>query len=175
MIYRGPGFLALPLPLPPPVSNFSLFLSLPMCRRPSLLTEGGGGGVEPNHTTSAWPSVNHSILLGNDSTKQLANVGKAPPATQRKVGLGERDGLLTILFRASLLFCSDCDVPIMSIPEPVFVNLIRSPGIDFQPGGSIRQPYLTYRPARLHRLAESIPWHRFLGSLNVYKLRLRFH
>jgi hypothetical protein len=24
---------------------------------------------------------------------------------------------------------------------------------------------LSYRPARLHRLAESIPWNRFLGSL----------
>ncbi len=41
--------------------------------------------------------------------------------------------------------------------EPVFVNLLRSPGIDSQPGGPIRQPYLTYQPARLHRLAESIP------------------
>ncbi len=28
---------------------------------------------------------------------------------------------------------------------------------------------LSYRPARLHRLAELIPWNRFLGSLNVYK------
>jgi len=25
---------------------------------------------------------------------------------------------------------------------------------------------LSYRPARLHRLAELIPWNRFLGSLN---------
>jgi hypothetical protein len=31
--------------------------------------------------------------------------------------------------------------------EPVFVNLLRSPGIDSQPGGPVRQPYLTYRPA----------------------------
>ena len=29
-------------------------------------------------------------------------------------------------------------------------------GIDSQPGGPVRQPYLTYRPARLYRLAESI-------------------
>ncbi len=41
--------------------------------------------------------------------------------------------------------------------EPVFVDLLRSPGIDSQPGGSVRQPYLTLRPARQHRLAESIP------------------
>jgi hypothetical protein len=41
--------------------------------------------------------------------------------------------------------------------------------------GPVRQPYfsyLSYRPARLHRLAESIPLNRFLGSLNVYKYGL---
>ena len=32
---------------------------------------------------------------------------------------------------------------------------------------------LVYRPARLHRLAEFIPWNRFLGSINVYKYGLR--
>jgi hypothetical protein len=32
----------------------------------------------------------------------------------------------------------------------------------------MRQPYLTYRPARLHRLAEFIPWNRFLGSLKTF-------
>jgi hypothetical protein len=26
---------------------------------------------------------------------------------------------------------------------------------------------LSYRPARLHRLAKLIPWNRFLGSINV--------
>jgi hypothetical protein len=33
--------------------------------------------------------------------------------------------------------------------EHVFVNLLRRPGIDFQPGGRARQPYLSYRDARL--------------------------
>jgi hypothetical protein len=56
--------------------------------------------------------------------------------------------------------------------EPVFVDLLRSPGIDSQPGGSVRQPYLSYRPARLHRLAESVPRNRFLGPINVYKYGL---
>ncbi len=28
---------------------------------------------------------------------------------------------------------------------------------------------LSYRPARLHRLAEFIRWNRFLGSINVFK------
>jgi hypothetical protein len=31
---------------------------------------------------------------------------------------------------------------------------------------------LSYRPARLHRLAESILWNRFLGTLKVLKYRL---
>jgi hypothetical protein len=53
--------------------------------------------------------------------------------------------------------------------EPVFLNLLRSLWIDSQPGGPVRQPYLTFRPARLHRLAESIPRNRFL---NVYKFGL---
>jgi hypothetical protein len=85
----------------------------------------------------------------------------------------------------------------------------KEPGIDSQPGGLVRQPYLLYRLARLHRLAESnprnqilgidssesipgllkclqiqaqatlatwlVPGNRFLGSLNVYKYRLRLH
>jgi hypothetical protein len=38
------------------------------------------------------------------------------------------------------------------------VNLLRSQGIDSQPGGPVQQPYLKYRPAAwLHRLVESIP------------------
>ncbi len=32
---------------------------------------------------------------------------------------------------------------------------------------------LSYRPARLHSLAELVPWIRFLGSLKVQKLGLR--
>jgi hypothetical protein len=31
---------------------------------------------------------------------------------------------------------------------------------------------LSYRPARLHRLAELMPWHRFLGSIKVSKYQL---
>ncbi len=37
---------------------------------------------------------------------------------------------------------------------------------------AIRQPYVSYRVARLHRLTESIPRSRFVGSLNVYKYGL---
>jgi hypothetical protein len=48
---------------------------------------------------------------------------------------------------------------------------LRCSGIDSQPGGPVRQPYLTHRPARLHRLAESIPWIRFLRSLKGLQIR----
>ncbi len=34
---------------------------------------------------------------------------------------------------------------------------------------------LLYRPARLYRLAELIPWNQFLGSLKVYKFGLCRH
>ncbi len=34
------------------------------------------------------------------------------------------------------------------------VNLLRSPGVDSQPDGPVRQPYLSYRPAMLHRQVE---------------------
>ncbi len=55
----------------------------------------------------------------------------------------------------------------LSSAEPVFVNFLRGPGIDSQSGEPVRQPYLTYLPARLHRLAEFIPWNRFPGFFNV--------
>ncbi len=58
------------------------------------------------------------------------------------------------------------------LPEPVFVNLSRCPRIYSQPDGPVRQPYLSYRPARLHRLAESIHLNQFLGPLNDYKYGL---
>jgi hypothetical protein len=48
--------LAYPL-LPSPGSKLSLFLSLPVCRRSSLLTgeRGKGMGVEPNHIIARKP------------------------------------------------------------------------------------------------------------------------
>jgi hypothetical protein len=61
------------------------------------------------------------------------------------------------------------------VAEPVFVSLLRNPGSDSQPGGSVQQPYLSYQPARLHRLVESISRNRFLGFINVYKYGLYWH
>jgi hypothetical protein len=54
-----------PSPSLSPVSNMSLFLSLPVCRWSSLLRGGGGSvGRGSNNRKKAWPSVNHSILSG---------------------------------------------------------------------------------------------------------------
>ncbi len=75
-------------------------------------------------------------------------------------------------------------------PELVFLTFKRSSEIDSK--GSVPPAYvasteileqsmgaenrvgigLSYRAARQHRLAESIPWNRFLGSLKVEKFRL---
>jgi hypothetical protein len=68
----------------------------------------------------------------------------------------------------------------------------KEPGINSQPGGPVREPYLLYWLARFHRLAEGslnvykyglrlhwlaelVHWNRFQGSLNVYKYGLRLH
>jgi hypothetical protein len=56
-------------------------------------------------------------------------------------------------------------------------KLLRSTEIDsaspVYPGGQVRRIGLSHRPARPHRLTESIPWNRFLGSLKVYKFVFR--
>jgi hypothetical protein len=58
-------------------------------------------------------------------------------------------------------------------PQPVFVNLLWSQGIDSQPARPCSASlYLSYRPARLHKLVGSIPWNQFLYSLDVYKYGL---
>ncbi len=70
MIYaRVAGFLAVEWygSYPPPSRHkLSLFLSLPVCRRSSLLTERrrewGVGGAKSYDGEKAWSSVNHSIL-----------------------------------------------------------------------------------------------------------------
>jgi hypothetical protein len=58
--------------------------------------------------------------------------------------------------------------------EAVFVDLLRRLGIYSQPGEPARQPYFSYRPARLYRLVKTIPRNRFLSSINVYKYGLSF-
>jgi hypothetical protein len=45
----------------------------------------------------------------------------------------------------------------------------KEPGIDSQPVGLVGQPYLSYRPARLHRLPESVP-----GLLKRLQIRAQY-
>ncbi len=67
--------------LPPStVSKLSLFLSLPVCRRSSLLTGEGGGGDEGGAKSydgeKAWSSVNPSILSGWPSSSGVSRSKK---------------------------------------------------------------------------------------------------
>jgi hypothetical protein len=52
---------------------------------------------------------------------------------------------------------------------------LKEPRNRFSAWGPVRQPYLTYRPARLHSLSETIHWNRLLVSWNVYKYGLCFN
>jgi hypothetical protein len=49
-------------PLPLTRQQVYLFLSLPVCRRSRLTTEGGGGGEKSYDRENARTSINHSIL-----------------------------------------------------------------------------------------------------------------
>ncbi len=69
-------FIAHPLP-PSPVSNMSLFLSLPVCRLSSLLTEEGGGtGWARSQRQVIWPRRTLAIYfmqysLGSPQTEKV--------------------------------------------------------------------------------------------------------
>ncbi len=102
--------------------------------------------------------LNHVANIDGGKTVHVVFIVNICPAAccGKGVGRSKASPITTLYFSA----------------EAVFVNLLRSPGNDSQPGRPVRQPYVSYRPAWLHRLAELIPRNRFLGSLNVYKYRL---
>ncbi len=64
---------------------------------------------------------------------------------------------------------SKMDIDQVLFKVTTYYNL--SLGIDSQPGGPTGQPYLTYRPARLHRLAELLRWNQYLGPLKRLNIR----
>ncbi len=69
-------------------------------------------------------------------------------------------------------FCKMTYMP-SSGRRAIICKLFKIPEIDSQPGGPVRQLYLSYMPARrLPRLSESIPRNRSLGSLKIYKYGL---
>ncbi len=80
--------------------------------------------------------------------------------------------VIVVLFQSCLKLSLSRMTNTENILKPEYVNILKSPGIDSQPDGPERQPYLTYRDPRIHRLVESTPWNRLLGTLNVYKFRL---
>ncbi len=70
----------------------------------------------------------------------------------------------TRIYRLSVVFTSS---PLLATvflhhfsiwPELVFLTLLRRSGIGSQPDGPVQKPCLTYKHARLHKLAESVPW-----------------
>jgi hypothetical protein len=101
------------------------------------------------------------VLVGRrgkrrQKTKYIGSVVMDPPLTEAE---------FVNVYRAQESIT--CRTTKFEVPacQPVFVNLLSSPGNDSQPDGPVHQPYLTHLHARLHRLAESIPWNRFLKSI----------
>jgi hypothetical protein len=72
-----------------------------------------------------------------------------------------RDGIFNLLSRLG--------IDSKESNPPAYVALRAGAGIFKQSMGARHRVEigLSYRPARLHRLAEFIPWNRFLGSVNV--------
>jgi hypothetical protein len=69
----------------------------------------------------------------------------------------------------SVLFLSACVMCILFLSISVFFIFLSCAGI-FKQSMRARNLVgigLSFRPARLHRLAELVPWNRFLGSLKV--------
>jgi hypothetical protein len=60
-------------------------------------------------------------------------------------------------------------------PQLEFANILKSPGIDSQPGGPLWQSYLTYRPALVHGLVGTDSWvpSTFTNSGSVYPIMFR--
>ncbi len=75
--------------------------------------------------------------------------------------------IITVQLRSELLWSPGIDSK-ETIP-PAYVAWRPGAGIFKESMGARNRGGIgfSYRPARLHRLAEFIPWNRFLGSLNV--------
>jgi hypothetical protein len=57
--------------------------------------------------------------------------------------------------------------------KPVFVDHLRCPGIDYQPGGPVRQLFFRNGPPSYIGLRNRISWNQFLDSINDYKYGLK--
>jgi hypothetical protein len=77
-----------------------------------------------------------------------------------------------LLSNSRIFLCTELKVQEMLLFRDGIFKSFMEPWNRSQPGGPVQQPYLSYQPARLHSLAESIPRNQFLGSINVYKYGL---
>ncbi len=83
----------------------------------------------------------------------------------------------TILFYAHVMVCDEQRRPICQVPVPIIYveekynrHLEESTELEFLKSMEARNRGgigLSYRPARLHRLAEFIPWNQFRGPINI--------
>jgi hypothetical protein len=125
----------------------------------------------PPHRVGRVLSISPVVETGTPPTPHpQARVPPPPPLVPGGVApLAGKRGVGESQFRRGDTYCGTLYKYVLFAPlyqskaEPVFVNLLRSPGIDSQPLGSVRQPYLSYRPAWLQELhgriysPESIP------------------
>ncbi len=128
MIYRRLGFLAVvwfgssPTPSPPsPVSKLSLFLSLPLCPWPNLLTGEAWErvGEEPNHTTARKPGLLYFIKYSLGGGEQSNESPPLPPLIPSgPVDISFKDDVSVLLFLGvSILWWVLCFAD--GIPESV--------------------------------------------------------
>ncbi len=133
----------------------------PWCRSRSKFY----GGFEPRSVQTLknlqfriqkfwWPKNAIFGLYILDVTKDFQAQEEASCAIQRTCISSKSEIFIFYLFIFIGNFCLPGSEFGFGILNP---DLLRIPKINSQPGGPVRQPYLTYRPARLHRLEESIP------------------
>jgi hypothetical protein len=146
-----------PSPEHPPVHDSSLdfaFIATSLCKglySPWVCVSPPGGLYWPFFVPPVWLRAH---LMSDPGVR-------VPPPSSPLTDVGQT---LRPNFKSTASLCLyQADIHGCWLAESVFLNLLRSPGIDFQHGGPVRQPYVSYRPARLHRLAESISRNRFLG------------
>ena len=107
-----------------------------------------------NFSSQWWPPLRLPINLRGYTRYLLLSIfrGYNPPVTDRvpqhcngnaTPGLGRHAPVRYTVCACVCLSTLDS----IDYPEPVFVNLLRSPGIDYQHGGPVQQPYLLYLPA----------------------------
>ncbi len=96
------------------------------------------------HRCLRRPGINSEELICK--FQHRAGIFKQSMGTRKRVGIG-------LLYRPT---------------RARICNPFNEPGINSQPGGPVWQPYLLYRLARLHRLAESIP-----GLLKCLQIRAK--